>query len=265
VRFYSPLKRILHCAPNIILTLYASENTRPHTHTVPSPSKGRRYFYLVFGFAIVTPQTINLLSGSSNEETKGEIFDKEQYMPSSILGQSSESTCQYRLLLDPVLWCRNGIDLRSFRVACFFFGVMIFFVEIPCWNAIFAPVIRAVQCQLDSLRGLCPWPNILDVVVLHGFSWDNTLANKDLYQSLQRLHILSAEQIIVHGDGGKMHETAIQLQMAIDMPKRTFPMTVVKMGIAAEHLLDDTSNVRVKVRGEARGFADPVIVLTGEL
>jgi hypothetical protein len=62
-----------------------------------------------------------------------------------------------------------------------------------------------------------------------------------------------------------MHETAVQLQMAIDMPKRTFPMTVVKMGIAAEHLLNDTSNVGVKVRGKARGFADPVIVLTGEL
>lgn len=48
-----------------------------------------------------------------------------------------------------------------------------------------------------------------------------------------------------------MHETAVQLQVAVDMPKRILPMAVVEVGVAAEHLFDYATNVGVKVGRES--------------
>lgn len=60
-----------------------------------------------------------------------------------------------------------------------------------------------------------------------------------------------------------MDETAVQLQMAVDVPEWAVPMTMIEMGITAKHLLDDTLHILVIVGRESGGFADP-IVLSGE-
>ena len=44
-----------------------------------------------------------------------------------------------------------------------------------------------------------------------------------------------------------MYEAAVELQVAIDVPKRIVPMVVVEMGIASEHLLDNALDIRVVV------------------
>ena len=49
-----------------------------------------------------------------------------------------------------------------------------------------------------------------------------------------------------------MDETAVQLQVPVDVPKWIFPVTVVEMCIAAEHLLDDASDVGVEIGWKAR-------------
>ncbi len=61
-----------------------------------------------------------------------------------------------------------------------------------------------------------------------------------------------------------MHETAVQLQMPIDMPEGIIPMAVVEVSVTTEHLLDDGFDILVVVWRKARGFADPVIVRAGE-
>lgn len=116
----------------------------------------------------------------------------------------------------------------------------------------------------EAILLLCPIDH-LTVVLLHSLSRDDALTHEDVDQRLQWLHILAAQQIIVHGDGDKMHETAIQLKMPIDVPEWVLPVSVVQVRIAAEHLLDDASDVGVEVGGKARGFANPVVVLAGEL
>ena len=62
-----------------------------------------------------------------------------------------------------------------------------------------------------------------------------------------------------------MHETAVQFQMPVDVPERILPVTVVQMRIAAKHLLDDASHVRVEVGWEAGRFTNPVVLLGGKL
>ena len=64
-----------------------------------------------------------------------------------------------------------------------------------------------------------------------------------------------------------MHEAAVELQMAVDVPKRVVPMIVVQMGVAPEHLLDDALHVRMVVWRESRRFTNPVVLVlhTGQL
>lgn len=62
-----------------------------------------------------------------------------------------------------------------------------------------------------------------------------------------------------------MHETAVQLQVPIDVPERVLPVTVIQMCIAAEHLLDNASDVGMEIGRKAGGFADPVVLLAREL
>lgn len=88
-------------------------------------------------------------------------------------------------------------------------------------------------------------------MLLHGLSGNDSLAHKDVDQSLQRLHVLAAQQIVVHSHRGKMHKTTVQLQMPVDVPEWILPMAMVQMRIAAKHLLDDASDVRVEIAGEA--------------
>lgn len=99
-------------------------------------------------------------------------------------------------------------------------------------------------------------------MLLHSLPRNNPLPDENINQPLQRLHVLSAQQIIVHGNSDKVHETTVQLQVSVDVPERVLPMTVVQVGVAAEHLLDDASDIGVEVGWETGGFADPIVLLT---
>ena len=85
----------------------------------------------------------------------------------------------------------------------------------------------------------------------HSLPRYHPLTDKDIYQPLQRLHVLLRQQIIVHRHGNEVDETAVQLQMPVDVPEWIVPVAVVQMSIAAEHLLDDGFDVLVEVRWEA--------------
>lgn len=56
-----------------------------------------------------------------------------------------------------------------------------------------------------------------------------------------------------------MDEAAVQLKMSTQMPERVLVMVVVEMGVASEHLLDDTFGIVMEVLVETRGFANPVV------
>jgi hypothetical protein len=99
---------------------------------------------------------------------------------------------------------------------------------------------------------------------LDSLSWNDALADEDINQPLQRFHILLREQVVVHCNGHEVHEAAVELQVAIDVPERIVPVTVVEMGVTSEHLLDDALDILVEIRREAGGFADPVLVTAGE-
>ena len=61
-----------------------------------------------------------------------------------------------------------------------------------------------------------------------------------------------------------MNEATVKFQVSIDMPKGIVPMTMIKMGIASEHLLDDRLDVLLKVEGKPRAFADPLVWVASE-
>lgn len=60
-----------------------------------------------------------------------------------------------------------------------------------------------------------------------------------------------------------MNEAHVQDIVLVNVPKGVKPMSVVQMGVAAEHLLHDTLAVLVKGLWEATGLADPIIWVGG--
>lgn len=101
---------------------------------------------------------------------------------------------------------------------------------------------------------------------MHGSSLtrNNALLNENVHQALKRLHVLLGKKIVVHSDRHEMHKAAVQLQVAIDVPERVVPVAVVKMSIAAEHLLDDALDVLMKVRRKVGWFTNPILGPTSE-
>ena len=88
-------------------------------------------------------------------------------------------------------------------------------------------------------------------MLLYGFFWHNPLGNEYIDQALKWLHVLLGEKIVIHCHSDEVNETAVEFEVAIDMPEGIGPMTVVEVGVAAEHLLDDALDVLVVVLWEA--------------
>ena len=101
-------------------------------------------------------------------------------------------------------------------------------------------------------------------MLTHSLSWYYSLTDEDIHQTLQRLHVLLGEQIVVHRDSDEVHETAVQFEMSIDVPEGMVPVAVVQVSVAAEHLLNNGLNILVVIRREARSLADPVVVCACE-
>lgn len=84
------------------------------------------------------------------------------------------------------------------------------------------------------------------------------LGRPKLYQRHHRLHLLLCQQAKQLPHAHKVNETRVQLLVCIQMPEGVQPMPVVQVCVAAHHLSIDTANVRFKVFGKARCFAEPV-------
>jgi len=79
----------------------------------------------------------------------------------------------------------------------------------------------------------------------------DALTDEDVNESLEWLHILLRQEVIVHGNRDEVDEAAVQFQVSIDVPEWAVPVVVVQVSIASEHLLDDTLDILVVVLGEA--------------
>lgn len=101
-------------------------------------------------------------------------------------------------------------------------------------------------------------------MLTHSLPRHNSLADEDIHQALQRLHVLLRQKIVVHRNRNEVDEAAVQLEVSIDMPKWMVPVTMIQVSITAEHLLDDGFHVLVVIWWEARCLADPVVVCAGE-
>lgn len=88
-------------------------------------------------------------------------------------------------------------------------------------------------------------------MLLDGLLWDHALSNEYIDQILQWLHVFLADQVVVHGDRAEMNKAAVQIAMTTDVPERIGEVIVVEMGVATEHLLDDSLDVGMEMLGEA--------------
>ena len=88
-------------------------------------------------------------------------------------------------------------------------------------------------------------------MLLNSFLGHDALTDKDVNESLERLHILLRQEVIVHGNRDEVDEAAVQFQVSIDVPEWVVPVIVVQVSIASEHLLDDALDILVVVLWEA--------------
>ena len=64
-------------------------------------------------------------------------------------------------------------------------------------------------------------------MLLYGFLRDDALADEDIDEALQRLHVLATQEVVIHGNSQEVDEAAVQLEVAIDVPERVLPVSVV--------------------------------------
>lgn len=91
---------------------------------------------------------------------------------------------------------------------------------------------------------------------------DLLLLDEDVDQRLHRFHFLIGHKLVVLCYSDKVHEAHIQHFMLIDMPEGVLPVAMVKMGIAAEHLLHNALAILVESLREAAALPNPI--LTGK-
>jgi len=88
------------------------------------------------------------------------------------------------------------------------------------------------------------------------------LLDEQVDQRLHGLHLLFGDQLIVLGDGDKVHEAHVQDVVLVDVPEGVQPVGMVEMRVAAEHLLHDALAVLVEGLREPTGLSNPVVWVT---
>ena len=58
-------------------------------------------------------------------------------------------------------------------------------------------------------------------------SRNHTLYDEYVDQNLQRFHVLSRQQVVVHSHGDEMDEAAVQLEMSVDVPEGMVVVAVI--------------------------------------
>lgn len=90
--------------------------------------------------------------------------------------------------------------------------------------------------------------------------WGNPLLlDEQVNQRLHGLHLLIGDELIVLGNGHKVNKAHVEDIVLINVPEGVQPVSMVEMGVAAEHLLHDSLAVLVEGLREAASLANPVI------
>lgn len=105
-------------------------------------------------------------------------------------------------------------------------------------------------------------PDPLAGMLLHALLGHHPLRDEDIHEPLQWFHVLLWQEVIVHGDRDEVDKTAVQFEVAVNVPEWIVPVTVVQVSIASEHLLDDALDVLVIVLRKSRRLADPLVLIT---
>lgn len=100
---------------------------------------------------------------------------------------------------------------------------------------------------------------LLSPVTCNSFRRNLLLLDEQVDEGLHRLHLLVSDQFVVFGDSDEVDEAHIQHLMAVDVPERIEPVSMIQVRVAAKHLLHDTLAVLVEGLREAAGLSNPVV------
>ena len=90
----------------------------------------------------------------------------------------------------------------------------------------------------------------------------DTLLDPQVHERLHRLRVFLTEQVVQPCDVDEVHETSVQLAVAVQVPEGE-PVLPVKVGVAAEHLLVHVLDLALETLGKARWLAEPVVGVGG--
>lgn len=100
-------------------------------------------------------------------------------------------------------------------------------------------------------------------VASNSFGRNFLLFHIEIDKRLHRLHFLVGHQLVVFGNGDEVHETHVQHFVAVDMPERIKPVSMVQVSVATEHLLHNPLTILVEGRRKPAGFANPILTSKG--
>lgn len=78
---------------------------------------------------------------------------------------------------------------------------------------------------------------LLMPVTFEGFGRNLLLLDEYVDQRLHWFHVLVGNKPVVLGNGHEVYKAEIQDLMLVDMIERVFPVIVIQVGVASEHLL----------------------------
>lgn len=78
----------------------------------------------------------------------------------------------------------------------------------------------------------------------------DTLLDPQVDERLHRLRVLLTEQVVKPRDVDEVHETGVELAVAVQVPEGE-PVLPVKVGVAAEHLLVHVLDLALEALREA--------------
>lgn len=100
---------------------------------------------------------------------------------------------------------------------------------------------------------------LLSPVTCNSFRRNLLLLDEQVDEGLHRLHLLVSDQFVVFGDSNEVDEAHIQHLMAVDVPERIEPVSMIQVRVAAKHLLHDTLAVLIESLRETARLANPIL------
>lgn len=119
--------------------------------------------------------------------------------------------------------------------------------------------LRSVSFRYDHVMDLVGCWLLSPVATVQSLWGHPLLLNEQVDQRLHWLHLLVRDELVVLGDGDKVHEAHVQDVVLVEVPEWVQPVRMVQVGVATEHLLHDTLAVLIECLGEAAGLANPLV------